>query len=179
MRTTIKLLKIGVFVIPIFFITVALVKVTTRKNTPPAPLILTSGVINQQLPKSNLVTLSGQRLDDETLRQGKVVIAFMMPDCVPCDRENEFLKTVADSRKDVRFFYVIPFGNSKRLLESGKSKYSIEPAYDKGSNIARTLDIYQVPIKIFLEDGVIKRTWISATETADKQTEFKNWLKEI
>ena len=179
MRTTIKLLKIGVFVIPIFCISVAFYTIATRKDTPPTPLILTSGVINQQLPKTNLITLSGQQLDDETLRHGKVILAFMMPDCAPCDKENGFLKTIAESRKDVRFFYVIPFGNKKKLLESGKSKYFIEPVYDNGSNIARTLELNQVPIKIFLEDGVIKRTWISATTTTEKQIEFKNWLRDI
>lgn len=129
--------------------------------------------------KANLVTLSGQQLDDEILRHGKIILAFMMPDCGPCDQENGFLKTIADSRKDVRFFYVIPFGDKNMLLQSAKSKYSLEPVYDNGSNIAKTLEIYQVPIKIFLEDGVIKRTWIDATDTAEKQTEFKNWLRDL
>ena len=97
----------------------------------------------------------------------------------PCDQENDFLKTIVDSRKDVRFFYVIPFGNKNVGLRSGQSKYALEPVYDSGSNVARTLDINQVPIKVFLEEGIIKRTWIDATVTAEKQTEFRNWLRDL
>lgn len=78
--------------------------------------ILTSAVINQPLPKANLVDASGKPLADERLRQGKVVLVFMMPDCQPCDQENDFLKTVAGSRQDVSFLYVIPFGNKNQVL---------------------------------------------------------------
>src|SRR5436190_627636 len=89
----------------------AFYKRAAQKNLSRQPLILTSAVINQPLPKANLVNISGQQIHDEDLRHGKIVIAFMMADCAPCDQENEFLKTVVDSRKDVSFVYVIPFGN--------------------------------------------------------------------
>lgn len=101
----------------------------------------------------------------------------MMPDCQPCDQENEFLKTVADSRKDIRFFYVIPFGNKNPVLKLAQSKYSLDPFYDVGSNLSKSLEIYQVPIKVFLEDGIIKKTWIDATVDNQRQTEFKDWLR--
>lgn len=103
----------------------------------------------------------------------------MMPDCAPCDQENEFLKTIVESRKDVRFFYLIPFGNKNGLLESAKSKYAIEPVYDNGSNVAKTLEMNQVPIKLFLEDGIIKRAWVGWSDTSEKQTEFKDWLRAL
>ncbi|HKR13793.1 MAG TPA: hypothetical protein VJT15_17135 [Pyrinomonadaceae bacterium] len=177
---TLKLLKIVMFLILVLGLSYfSFFYETPGKETPPTPLILTSGVINQPLPKANLVTLSGQQLDDEILRHGKIVLAFMMPDCKACDQENGFLETIVDSRKDVRFLYVIPFGNKNSLLQSAKDKYFLEPVYDNGSNIAKTLEINQVPIKIFLEDGVIKRTWIDASLTAEKQTEFKNWLRDL
>ena len=147
-----------------------------KRNLPKRPLILTSAVINQTLPKANLINISGKLLDDENLRRGKVVLVFMMTACEPCDQENEFLKTVVGSRKEVRFIYVIPFGNKDQSLKVAQSKYALEPLYDDGSNLAKSLEIYQVPIKIFLEDGVIKRTWLDATVSPQKQAEFKEWL---
>lgn len=55
---------------------------------PKQPLILTSAVTYQSLLKANLVNISGEVLGDEKLRRGRVILAFMMPDCRPCDQEN-------------------------------------------------------------------------------------------
>jgi hypothetical protein len=103
----------------------------------------------------------------------------MMPDCEPCDRENAFLKTVAGSRQDLMFLYVIPFGNKDEALKMAQAKYALAPFYDRGSNLNRSLDIYEVPIKVFLEDGVIKKVWLEATSSEKKRAEFKSWLDSI
>jgi len=179
MRPSTKTLGIALILIAVFCVSFYFFYKRAQKDPPKQDLILTSAVINQPLPKSNLVNISGKPLGDERLRQGKIVLVFMMPDCKPCDQENEFLKTVAGSRKDVSFFYVLPFGNKDQVLKLAQSKYALEPVYDNGSNVAKTLEIYQVPIKVFLEDGIIKRTWIDATVTSEKQTEFKNWLRAL
>ena len=179
MRPLTKVLRIGAILIVVFGVSFFFFYKRAKKKNLPTPLILTSAVINQPLPKTNLVNIAGKPLEDEKLRHGKIILVFMMPDCGPCDQENEFLKTVADSRKGVSFFYVIPFGNKNVVLKSAQSKYAREPVYDNGSNVAKTLEIYQVPIKVFLEDGIIKRTWVDATVTPEKQTEFKNWLRDL
>jgi len=177
MRPVIKTLEIGLILIAVFCVSFYFFYKRAQKDPPKQDLILTSAVINQPLPKANLVNISGKPLGDERLRRGKVVLVFMMPDCQPCDQENEFLKTVADSRKDVRFFYAIPFGNKNLVLKLAQSKYSLDPFYDVGSNLSRSLEIYQVPIKVFLEDGIIKKTWIDATVDNQRQAEFKDWLR--
>jgi hypothetical protein len=174
MRPSTKALRIGSIVIAVFCISFFFFYKRAQKNLP--PLILTSAVINRQLPKANLVNISGKLVEDERLRRGKVVLVFMMPDCQPCDWENEFLKTVVDRRKDVSFYCVIPFGDKDSVLKLAQGKYALEPLYDDGSNLAKSLEIYRVPIKVFLEDGIIRRTWFEATVTSEKQTEFKNWL---
>lgn len=147
-----------------------------KKDLPKQDLVRTPAVINQPLPKASLVNVSGEPLEDERLRRGKVVLVFMMPDCPPCDEENEFIKTVAGSRPDVSFIYVIPFGNKDAVLKWAQDKYSLDPLYDAGSNLSKSLEIYQVPIKIFLEDGIIRRTWLDATVGSQQQAEFKDWL---
>ena len=142
-------------------------------------LILTSAVVNRPLPKAHLVNLYGESLNDERLRHGKVMLVFMMPDCPPCDLENEFLKTVINSRQDIEFFYIIPFGGKDQMLRLAQNKYALEPFYDVGSNLSRDLEIYQVPIKIFVENGIIKKVWLNATIDQRKQTEFKDWLRSV
>jgi|SRR6185503_8776858 len=151
----------------------------TQKSQAKQPLILTSAVINQPLPKANLVNVSGQQLGDEKLRRGKVVLVFSLVECFPCDQENEFLKTAVGDRKDVSFFYVIPFGKKDEALKAAQSKYGFETYFDQSSMLSRSLQIYQVPIKIFVQDGIIKKTWFDATTEPDKQAEFKQWLSSL
>ncbi len=43
--------------------------------------------------------------------------------------------------------------------------------------LSRKLELLQVPIKIFIEDGIIRQTWIEASLTSEKQTELKQWLQ--
>ncbi len=176
MRPPTKILRIVLILIAVFCGSFYFF-MRAQKSPPKQDLILTSAVINQPLPKSNLVNSSGKQLEDERLRRGKVVLVFMMPDCAPCNQENDFLKTVAESRKDVSFIYVLPFGNKNLVLKSAQSKYSLDPFYDDGSNLSRKLEIYQVPIKVFLEDGIIKKTWMDATVDNQRQAEFKDWLR--
>jgi hypothetical protein len=38
---------------------------------------------------------------------------------------------------------------------------------------------YQVPLKVFLEDGVIKKTWVEATVTDQRKSDFSNWLNAL
>lgn len=150
-----------------------------QSKLPNKPLIQTAAVIGRPLPKTNLVSLSGKTLEDERLRQGRVVLVFMMPDCKPCDQENEFLKTVAGSREDVKFAYVLPFGRKDSVLKMAQDRYALEPFYDEGMTISRELQLYEVPVKLFLENGVIKRTWLGSADDARKQTEFKTWLNSL
>lgn len=181
MRTLRKILALGLILLAVFCGSFYFFYRRAQKRTPPASqdLILTEAVLNRPLPQANLVNLSGEQLADEDLRQGKKVLVFMMPDCEPCDRENAFLKTVAESHQDLKFLYVIPFGNKDESLKLAQAKYALAPFYDRGSNLSRSLDIYQVPVKVFLEDGVIKKVWLDATTTDQKRAEFKAWLDSV
>lgn len=178
MRTPTKTLALGLTLLVIFCGSFYFFYRRAQKKAPPArpDLILTEAVLNRPLPEADLVNISGEKFADEDLRQGKKVLVFMMPDCEPCDRENAFLKTVAGSRQDLKFLYVIPFGNKDAALKLAQAKYAIAPFYDRGSNLSRRLDIYEAPIKVFVEDGVIKKVWLEATSSEQKRAEFKAWL---
>lgn len=181
MRTPTKTIALGLILLAVFCGSFYFFYRRAQKKAPPAQqdLILTEAVLNRPLPEANLINISGERLADEELRRGKKVLVFMMPDCEPCDHENAFLKTIAGSRQDLQFLYVIPFGNKDQSLKMAQAKYALAPFYDRGSNLSRSLDIYQVPIKVFLEDGVIKKVWLDATSSDQKQAEFKAWLGSV
>jgi hypothetical protein len=179
MRSSTKALGIGSLLIALFSISFFFFYRKAEKNLAKQPLIRTMDVINQPLPQANLVNISGQRLDDEKLRRGRVILVFVMTDCEPCDDENRFLKTVLGSRQDISFIYVIPFGNKQQALQLAQNKYAVETFYDNGSMLSKSLQVYQVPVKIFLENGVIKKTWLDATGDDQEQAEFKDWLRSL
>lgn len=174
-RTTKIVILPGILIL--IFATSYLVFYKTKADSSKTPLILTSNVIGQSLPKTSLSDISGNIFDDENLRHGKFVLVFMMPDCDMCDAEDKFLKTVIGNRQDVSFIYIIPFGNKENTLKMAQDKYTLKPFFDNGSMLSRKLELLQVPIKIFVEDGIIKQTWLDASLTSEKQTEFKQWLR--
>jgi hypothetical protein len=176
MKRISKFLSVGLVVLAVLCLTVAFLYKETTSKPAGQPLILTPAVINHPLPEADLVNLSGTRLSDERLRHGKVVLVFTLTTCKPCDQENEFLKTVINIRNDISFFYVIPMGIKTEVLRQAQDKYCLETFFDQGSMLAKKLEVYQVPIKVFLEDGIIKKIWVEATVTDQRRSEFQNWL---
>jgi peroxiredoxin len=176
MRTLTKALWGTSILIVIFCVSFYFFYMRAQKNLAKQPLILTPAVINRPLPAAELVDSSGRTLEDERLRRGKVVLVFTLTECQPCDQENEFLRAAVGDRKDVNFINVIPFGNKDKALKVAQSKYAFETVFDEHSMLSRSLQVYQVPIKIFLEDGIIKKTWVDATIDEQKRAEFKSWL---
>jgi hypothetical protein len=178
MRPLPKILWTGLSLIVIFSVTFFFFYKRAQTNAlPPEPLILTPAVIGRQLPEANLVNVSNEKLDDERLRRGKVILTFTLTTCQICGPENEYLKTVADSHKEIKFFNVIPFGDKDEVLKTAQKNYTFETYYDDGSMLSRSLEIYKVPLLIYLEDGIIKKTWIEgATVDEPAQAKFKDWL---
>jgi hypothetical protein len=179
MRPTKKTLGLGLILLAVFCGSFLFFYKRSQKAPPSQDLIFTPAVINQPLPKTHLVNFSGEAFDDESLRRGKVVLVFMMPDCEFCEREDEFLQTVGHRREGVSFVYVIPFGGKQKGLEMARGKYSLDPFYDYGSNLSKKLELYRVPVKVYLEDGIIKRVWPRATLDSKAQAEFKDWLNGV
>jgi hypothetical protein len=177
MKSLIKILRLVSILIIIFCVSFFLFYKITQKDS--QPLILTQSVINQPLPKAHLVDVSGNQLDDDKLRRGKVILIFSTLDCKYCDEENDFLKTEVGKRQDVNFYYVIPFGPKDKQLREAQNKYAFAAYYDDGSRLSRSLQLLQVPIMVYLEDGVIKKTWIDSIAYNHREDEFNNWLSRL
>ena len=141
-----------------------------------APEPVNSG---DSLPAAELVDESNQVLADSQLKSGKVVLVFITPDCDACLRESEFLKNLVSKRSDVRFYGVVSFGDMKNSLRDAKQKFPFEVFYDRGFRLKGQLGINRVPIKIFVENGIMKKSWGGATVDEKKKAAFIRWLTEV
>jgi thiol-disulfide isomerase/thioredoxin len=144
-----------------------------RKKAAPEPV-----ASDLSLPAAELVDESNQVLADSQLKNGKVVLVFISPDCDACMKESEFLKDLVTKRPDVRFYGVISFGDEKALKEA-KEKFPFQVFYDRGFLLKGKLGIDRVPIKIFVQDGVMKKSWGGATVDEKKKAAFVRWLTEV
>lgn len=151
-------------------------KQQAEKNSPTAEIEKKN---EKPLPEAKLFSLNSEILPDEDLRKGKVVLIFVSPTCEACEREGEFLKTLVGKGKDVKFYGVVSFGKPNEVLEASQSKFPFKVFYDGENLLALKLGITKVPIKIYLEDGIIKKVWGGATVGEDRQREFIDWLETI
>lgn len=138
-----------------------------------------SQAIDKPLPEARLVDESDRVLDDKMLRLGKVVLVFVNPECQPCKTEGRFLETILDRRKDVRFFGVVSFGEKKAALDAARSVFPFRVFYDDGFRLAAKFGITRVPIKLYIENGIIKKAWGGASVAEETRKAFVAWLDEL
>jgi|GEM_PF-1147795 len=131
------------------------------------------------LPSSDLINESDQPLADSQLKNGRVVLVFISSDCDACMREAEFLKGLVNKRPDIRFYGVISFGDKENSLREAKTKFPFDVFYDRGVRLAGQLGIKRVPIKIFVDNGIIKKSWGGATVDEKAKADFIRWLEEV
>jgi peroxiredoxin len=146
----------------------------TRNKTAPEPVNS-----DKSLPAAELVDESNQPVADAQLKNGKVVLVFITPDCDACLKESEFLKDLVNKRTDIRFYGVVSFGDMEESLRAAKQKFPFEVFYDRGFKLSGPLGINRVPIKVFVEDGIIKKSWGGATVDEKKKADFVRWLTEV
>jgi len=136
-------------------------------------------LIDKPLPHAELMDVNGARVDERLLRKGRVVLVFVTTDCDACAEESKFLQTVLDRRKDVTFYGLIPFGPRPETPDEAAKMFPFKVFYDEGDSFVLTMGINRVPVKVFLEDGIIKKGWIGAVRTDEARTSFVNWLDSL
>jgi hypothetical protein len=171
-------ISIAVIFVLCCFVAFAITRVLRRPAAAPTVAASSFEDLDKPLPDARLVNLAGAKLDDNLLRHGKVVLAFVTPTCKPCLNEGEFLRSISD-RGDVRFYGVISFGDEKMSLKVADGVFPFEVFYDQEQLLARNLNINRVPIKIFLEDGIIRDVWDGSTKTEETKAEFRDWLNRV
>ena len=130
------------------------------------------------LPSADLVDESNQVFPDSQLKNGKVVLVFVTAECDACMKESEFLKDLVGKRTDVRFYGVVSYGGEQSLGEA-KKRFPFPVFYDRGFKLAGQLGINRVPIKLFVENGIMKKSWGGATVDEKKKAAFIRWLSEV
>src|SRR6185436_463595 len=121
-----------------------------------------SAAISKPLPVGRLVDVKGQELNATELTQGKVILVVMSLDCDFCKDEGQFLKSRIDRRKDVRFYGVMSFGDKKDLIPASE-RFPFNTYFDDGGRIRDALGIDRAPVKLYVENGIVKKTWIGST----------------
>jgi len=133
----------------------------------------------KSLPEADLIDENSKPLAESELKNGRIVLVFITSDCDACRKESEFLKSVVGKRADVRFYGVISFGDMESSLRDAKEMFPFKVFYDRGFRLAGQLGIKRVPIKIFVDNGVIKKSWGGATIDEKAQGDFVRWLTAV
>src|SRR5215216_296469 len=117
-------------------------------------------LINTPFPHSELVDIHGTKVDEHILRTGRVVVVFLTLECDACFTEGKFLETVMSRRRDVAYYGLVPFGRPSKADEAAEKPFPFKVFYDESNSFVSKMGINRVPVKVFLEDGVIKKGWM-------------------
>lgn len=150
-------------------------RIRHEKQQLPAAPDSSRSLINKPLPQARLVDSDGSKIDEQILRRGRVIVVFMTMDCDACLAESKFLQTLLDRRSDVAFYGLVPFGQRPDSATVAE-KFPFRVFYDESSSFVLAMGINRVPVKVFLEDGIIKKGWIGAAITDQARTSFVDWL---
>jgi len=149
------------------------------QRSQPEPVATSKSLINKPFPHARLIDSSGAKVDEQVLRQGRVVVVFVTTDCEACQTESKFLQTVMGRRSDVTFYGLVTLGQHPDPSETAEKKFPFKVFYDEESSFVMTMGINRVPVKVFLEDGIIKKGWIGAALTDKSKTAFIEWLDSL
>jgi hypothetical protein len=150
----------------------------TRMEKSAASAFLTNSKVGKPLPRADLVDLRGNPLADDNLRTGRVMLVFVSLECNACQKETQFLKTVVGKRDDIRYYGIASLG-SKKPDEEAEKDFPFKLYYDKGMRLATSLGINKIPVKVFVEDGFIKKAWGGASSEEDTRLAFVQWLSDL
>jgi hypothetical protein len=142
----------------------------------PDPFLQLRSRIGQPLPAARFIGPGEARIPDDSWRKGKVVLVLLTTECGACLAEGEFLRTLAGKRKDVKFLGVLSFEQDERSLRAAQTIFPFQVVRDDRMELIRALGLSGVPVKIYLEDGVVKQTWGGASLDAGKRASFTEWL---
>ena len=133
-------------------------------------------LINKPLPHAQLLDIYGSKVDEQVLRRGRVILVFVTPECDACQAESKFLQTLLAKRTDVTFYGLVPFGGPPAAPNVIEKTFPFRVFYDEGNSFVSTMGINRVPVKVFLEDGIIKKGWIGAALTDQAKASFVEWF---
>ena len=148
----------------------------SEPSSSPINTAASKSLIDKPLPHAELVDALGSKVDEQVLRRGKVVVVFVTSDCDACAAEGKFLQTLLGRRRDVAFYGVVPFGQRPGSPDAAEKMFPFRVFYDESNSYVSAIGINRVPLKVYLEDGIIKKGWIGAAMTDQAKASFLEWL---
>ena len=136
-------------------------------------------LIDKPFPRARLVDARGAQVDENILRTGRVIVVFVTADCDACATESKFLATLVDRRRDVTFYGLVPFGGPPADAATVEKKFPFKVFYDADGSYVQSMGINRVPVKVFLENGIIKKGWIGAAQTDKAKSSFTEWFNDL
>ena len=79
----------------------------------------------------------------------------------------------------MNFYGVISFGATDTSIETADKQFPFKVYFDTQPRLAGELGLYRVPIKVFVEDGIIRKSWKGASTDESAKAEFTKWLEEL
>lgn len=146
------------------------------QHSQPAAPDSSKSLINKPLPHAQLLDAYGSKVDEQVLRRGRVILVFVTPECDACLAESKFLQTLLSKRTDISFYGLVPFGGPPSSPNVLEKTFPFKVFYDEGNLFVSTMGINRVPVKVYLEDGIIKKGWIGAALTDQARTSFVEWF---
>ncbi len=134
--------------------------------------------IGKPLPIPKLVDFSGNTLIDDELRQGKVILILLSSECEACYKDGQFLKTVVEKYRNIRFYGALLFWSDQSVAHI-ENKFPMKLFFDQDSVLRQSLEVKSVPLKIFLEDGVVRKIWAGTPTNSQTEGEFIRNLEEF
>jgi hypothetical protein len=170
-----------IFLIVLFCVGFAVFSSRARRSKELRPESSSSSksLIDKPLPPAQLVDANGAKVDEQLLRNGRVIIVFVTTDCDACLAEGRFLQSIPGKRNDVAFYGVNPFGRRPESAGVAEKVFPFKVFYDDGNSFVQSMGINRVPVKVFLEDGIIKKGWIGAALTDQSKKSFLDWFDSL
>jgi hypothetical protein len=134
--------------------------------------------MGKPLPDVKLVDVSGKALQDDELRRGKVILVLLSSECDACFKDGEFLKAFVEKYSDVRFYGALLFW-SDRTVNKIEDKLPMRLFFDQDSILRQWLEVTSVPMKLYLEDGVVKKVWTGTPIEPEVEAAFTKDMEEI
>ena len=154
-------------------------RIQRSQNAQAKPVESSRSLIDKPLPQAQLVDVYGAKVDEQLIRKGRVVVVFITLDCDACTAEGKFLQTLTGRRKDVAFYGIVPFGNRPDSPAAAEKAFPLRIFYDEDNAFVATMGLNRTPVKVFLEDGIIKKGWIGAALTNEAKQSFVQWLDSL
>jgi peroxiredoxin len=129
---------------------------------------------NTYFPNIDLVDSSGNPLQSKKIREGKVLLVYLMNGCDACDEEVSIISSIQKrAGLDAKVWGVVRESANNANNFHGQ-KTSIPIIVDTGDRLRKELKIKAFPYNLLLNNGVIVKKWIGVK---DEQT-FLNHLKD-